>query len=89
MTIERRTHLDRLRLLQEKEEDVAKYVEKDNTVYIGPYFQYPIDLDRIKTPLNLLGWVEHISSKTWVSKRLIHNFVVTVCKVKKWKIYGI
>lgn len=50
---------------------------------------YDIALNRIKTPLQLLGWCDQLMEKTWVEKGLIQEFINLVCEHKGWEIHGI
>ena len=34
-----------------------------------------IDLDRCSTPEAILGWVDHLSDKTWITREYIQLFV--------------
>lgn len=49
-------------------------------------YDYPIELSRIKTPKDLLGWVHHLCGKTWMDTAKIRVFVEKVCEYRKWDI---
>ena len=48
---------------------------------------YDIDLDRIKTPANILGWIDHLSSKPWVTRAMIKTFISFAAGHLKIKIH--
>lgn len=47
---------------------------------------YEIEWSRLGTPLDLLGWVQHLSRKNWVDMLRIRVFIDEVCKYKGWKV---
>lgn len=60
------------------------------TITWGGY-DYDIEDSRISTPLELLGWVEHLASKAWrkMTPYRIAEFVRAVSEANGWDIYGI
>lgn len=79
---EERRHRDRL-------DKQLKYHRESNIIEINVVYYYEVDLDRIKTTENLLGWVEHLCAKNWMTTELMREFVLLVCEIKGWKIFGI
>jgi hypothetical protein len=63
------------------------HVKSNNVLLLRFRYDYEIDLDRIKTPLDLLGWALHLCGKTWMSTEHLHNFIETVCKIKKFNVH--
>ena len=51
------------------------------------YNKYEVELNRIKTRAQLLGWVHHMAEKAWVSGETIAQFIEVVCKYYGWNIY--
>jgi hypothetical protein len=49
---------------------------------------YDIRLTRIATPLQLLGWVHHLSSKTWFDSDVAGDLIDVVCRHWGWKFHG-
>lgn len=54
-------------------------------------YPYEIELSRIKTPKNLLGWVAHFGGKSWAEMTpwKVGRFITTVCEIKGWSIHGL
>ena len=49
---------------------------------------YPIELDRIETPLQLVSWLNHLSLKLWFDDDDVHNMIQYVgTKLHDWNIY--
>jgi len=46
----------------------------------GPYgnYGYKVDLDRCRTAADLLGWIMHLSEKTWIKPRHIAELIQRV-----------
>ncbi|MFZ4778542.1 MAG: hypothetical protein ACOYM3_24490 [Terrimicrobiaceae bacterium] len=64
------------------EKPEAKVVVKDGTIWIeGPY-RYPIDVDRITDLRDLLAWVRHLSRKTWVTRKILGEFIDVVAALQ-------
>jgi hypothetical protein len=81
-----------VKLSDTDEQNLAKavvYHRNNNTIIICIKHSYEVDLDRIETPLQLLGWVEHLAAKTWMTTKVLRRFVVIVAKIKNWQIYGL
>ena len=51
----------------------------------GPY---DVALDRIDSPLKLLGWVEHLSGKGWMKALDIRELVIIVSSHFGWDIFN-
>lgn len=48
---------------------------------------YTFNLARVKTPLDLLGWIDHLTEKTWMDRARIHEFVIKVAAYKGWELH--
>ncbi len=48
---------------------------------------YEVDLDRIRSPEKFLGWIDHLSQKSWMTTDLLGQVVVLVARKKGWKIH--
>lgn len=73
------------------EDDYFRFDEPSQSylVYWGGY-EYAVDLDRITSPLALLGWVAHLGEKKWElsSSSQIARFVTSVCNRRGWDLWG-
>ncbi len=52
-------------------------------------YPYHIELARIKSKSDLLGWVLHLCHKTWMTTEYLGEFIERVYKIKKWKHEGL
>ncbi len=50
------------------------YVE-DDSIIINLGHEYPIALRRCATPEAILGWVDHLLDKTWMTTDVIQQFI--------------
>jgi hypothetical protein len=51
---------------------------------------YPIELDRINTPLHLISWLHHLTQKNWFNTTDAHNMITYVgTKLHDWNIYDV
>ena len=48
-------------------------------------YPYHIELARIKSKADLLGWVLHFCHKTWMTTEYLGEFIKRVSKIKGWK----
>jgi hypothetical protein len=78
--------------------DIMEFVEKEkarmdsifrhdserNTMTLHAAYPYEIELDRIQTPADLLGWTRHLCEKAWMDNVLLAEFVDRVAKIKGW-----
>lgn len=51
------------------------FVRDGQIVLADGGFEYPIDLNRCKSAEALLGWLSHISEKSWVTTEHIHDLI--------------
>lgn len=74
--------------------DLARYKAQkpkikieDGSVII--YYEYPyvIDLERLQTPIQLLGWVNHLMEKNWMTKLRLYHFMSIVAKHQGFDLY--
>lgn len=61
-------------------------VNKHSVVLKHGGYDYVIDLANIKTPLDLIDWVIHLSEKNWMCAETIGDFAKEVCRAKGWVI---
>lgn len=47
---------------------------------------YPIGLERIRDPLDLLAWIRHLCSKNWMKTSYVEAFIDKVFSLKGWKL---
>lgn len=59
-------------------------------IYWGGY-EYVIELDRIRTPLELLSWVHHLLEKEWelTTPRRIGELIEDVSHRLGWSLHGV
>lgn len=72
---------------EEHDEAMAKAVcfdEESNSFLIDLGYEYPIPMERLKTHLDLLGWVHHLLGKQMPSRDVLYHFIEEVCKKKGW-----
>lgn len=64
-------------------------IENDMIVFheYHKYNKYEVEISRIMTRAQLLGWVHHMAEKAWVSGETIAQFIEVVCKYRNWEIY--
>lgn len=48
-------------------------------------YPYHIELARIASKADLLGWTLHLCHKTWMDTEHLAEFIERVCKIKGWK----
>jgi hypothetical protein len=65
------------------------YARSNNVLHLRFKYDYDVDLDRIKTPANLLNWVAHLAEKTWMSGESIRRFIQALAEIKGFNIYGL
>ena len=61
-------------LLKRREDNDHIYLE-DGYLILDFCGKYEISTDRISTPEQVLGWVCHLSEKTWMTKERLYNFI--------------
>jgi hypothetical protein len=49
---------------------------------------YEFTLDRIDSPLKLLGWVEHLSGKVWMKALDLRDLIIAVSQYFEWDIFN-
>lgn len=54
-------------------------------------YDYEVEMSRITTPLQLLGWVSHLGNKSWTdcTAERLARLVEVVAKKRGWNIYGL
>jgi hypothetical protein len=58
------------------------YNERNQTITLCFLYPYEVDLDRIRTPEDLMGWLYHLCGKPWMDKGAIREFLKRVSKIK-------
>jgi hypothetical protein len=64
------------------------YVRSNNVILLRFLYTYEVDLDRIRTERNPLGWVHHLCNKPWMNGERTKKFIEAVAEIKKFKLYG-
>jgi len=55
----------------------------------GTSWPYEIDLDRVNTPLQLIGWLDHMLAKTWFDGLAARKLISMICDRRGWEYHGI
>ena len=78
--------LDRLIAEQDKKMDAAFEHDAESALLtIKIAYPYHIELGRIKSKADLLGWALHLCHKTWMTPEYLGEFIRRVSKIKRWK----
>jgi hypothetical protein len=64
------------------------YETKDGIV-LNVRCEYFIHKSNINTAEKILRWAVHLSQKTWMTKELVHYFILMACHIANIKAYGI
>ena len=51
----------------------------------GTKSSYPIPYDRVETPLQLVGWLDHLLEKAWFDKRGARELIRLICEGRGWE----
>ena len=57
-------------------EDDGKISVMDGYLTLNYSYEYDIELSRIVTPQDIIGWVLHLSEKNWMTKERLRNFIL-------------
>ncbi|WP_158755343.1 hypothetical protein [Dyella sp. S184] len=61
-------------------EELAKTVlVKDGHIVINVHNEYNIALSSCNTHEKILGWVFHLTEKTWISRDVLRRFILVAC----------
>ena len=52
-------------------------------------YMYPIELSRISSPQQLIGWILHLSDKTWFTADHLRMLILLATKRQGWSPYTI
>jgi hypothetical protein len=63
------------------------YDKEDDIITLGFAYPYEIELERIRSPLALLEWVDHLMEKDRMKKEYLRAFLRKVCQIKKWNLH--
>jgi len=55
----------------------------------GMKASYPIEYDRVETPLQLIGWLDHLLEKVWFNEWDAKQLIRMVCDKRGWEYHGI
>ena len=47
---------------------------------------YTIDIERVKTPEQVLNWLRHLSGKRWFTRQLCRDFINTLAEHSDWAV---
>jgi hypothetical protein len=62
------------------------YVRSVNVLLLRFAYLYEVDLDRLKTERDLLGWVLHLVDKPWMGPERTKVFAETVAGIKHFNV---
>ena len=60
-----------------------------NFFWLNGVKSYEIESERISSEMELVGWILHLSEKSWCNAKMIHSLIETVSKEKGWNFYGL
>ena len=63
--------------------------ETKTSIVVNVQDRYEIEKSRIDTPEKIIRWTVHLSEKTWMTKELLHFFILTVCDAANIEPYGV
>jgi hypothetical protein len=63
------------------------HVRSNNVLLLRFQYTYEVDLDRIKTERDLLGWVLQLVGKPWTSAERVKVFADAVAEIKGFNIH--
>lgn len=67
---------------------ITKVVVEDGCIGF-PERGYMIDLERVKTPAEILHWVNHLIRKNWMNIHLIKIFIEKACQCNGMDIFDV
>lgn len=80
--------------LEIDEEDEQRQKELEQKCYINDFciilnfgYDYPIELRRCATAEAILGWVDHLCEKPWITPDIIRRFIYLATDHHKIKIH--
>lgn len=74
---------DVLRAMQERDARLADQVKiVDDYIVINVSYEYNINLETINNAQDVLGWVFHLTEKTWMNTEVLHRFIQVACGAK-------
>ena len=65
-------------------DSIFRHDSDRNTMTLHAAYPYEIELDRIQTPADLLGWTRHLCEKAWMDNVLLAELVDRVAEIKGW-----
>ena len=65
--------------------EVFRYDPRNETLTINVVYEYEVDLDRIRTPADLLEWTHHLAEKNWITTAVLAEFIERVFTIKGWE----
>ena len=64
----------------EAEQRLQKQVAvKEGHIVINVTYEYNIALDTCRSYENILGWVLHLTEKTWMTNEILERFILLAC----------
>lgn len=67
--------------VQLKEGHIVLNPEPENSLAV-----YSIALHRCDTPAKLIGWIQHLSSKNWLTMKILDRFIREACDQNRMEI---
>jgi len=56
---------------------------REDHIVVNVSFEYNIPLVRCSSYAEILGWVNHLTEKTWMSTEVLRRFIVVACNANK------
>ncbi|CNK98437.1 hypothetical protein [Yersinia aldovae] len=80
-------HEDIIKEIREEDERLARQIYiQDGYITINVAYEYNISLEACATHEALLGWVVHLSDKTWMDLDLMKHFIQIAAHANKLEI---
>ena len=83
--------MEELIKIQEAEDKRMKkqIYQTKNSIVLNVQCKYVIEKWRIDTPEKIIRWTVHLSEKSWMTKELLHFFILTACGAANIQPYGV
>lgn len=73
-------------MIAQLERDESKISISDGVITLNFQYEYPIELNRVRSYNDLLVWVLHLAEKSWMNSYRLSLFITKVAEHKGWKL---
>lgn len=71
---------DMLRAMRERDALLAEQVKiVEGYIVVNVSYEYNINLETINSAQDVLGWVFHLTEKTWMNTDVLRRFIQVAC----------